>query len=118
MMANACPIPTPEQRRYNDVFSKVTDEMKRKITAVIEETYADAIAGLQAVGAKDAPPHPEFLVALAEESLMLRMCGATPETDMVGRPAIAKAMAQNLLNRAGQWQSVLDERATENRPTP
>jgi hypothetical protein len=112
-MATACPIPTPEECRYNEVFFRVTDEMKRKIAAVIEETYKDAAAGLQAVDAQEDPPHPEFLVALAEESLMLRMCGATPETDMVGNPALAKGMAQNLLNRAGRWQSILDERAAE-----
>ena len=112
-MADACPIPTPEERIYNEVFFRVTDEMKRKIAAVIDETYKDAAAGLKAVGSHEDPPHPEFLVALAEESLMLRMCGATPETDMVGNPAMAKSMAQNLLNRAGRWQRILDGRAAE-----
>lgn len=117
-MAEACPIPTPEERRYNEIFLKITDEMKQKLSAVIEETYQTAIADLLATGSQIAPPHPEFLVALAEESLMLKMCGATPETGMVGKPAIAKGMAQNLLNRAGQWQSILDKQADEAQSKP
>ncbi len=110
-MIDACPIPTPEERAYNDVFFRVTDEMKRKIAVVINDTYRLAADELAAIGSTMAPPHPEFLTAIAEDSLMLRMCGASPDNDMVGKPAMAKAIAQNLLNRASRWQSILDREA-------
>lgn len=110
-MADACPIPTSEERAYNEVFFRVTDEMTRRIAAVIDDTHRLAADELAAIGSEMAPPHPEYLTAIAEESLMLQMCGATAENDMVGKPAMAKAIAQNLLNRAGRWQSILDRRA-------
>lgn len=94
-MTEACPIPTPEQRRYGAILADAEAEMMRTVLAAVEEAAERTRTDVEAAGLAMTTPDLGYFLATAHQQLFCALCGADPETLAGGKAPIAIAVIRN-----------------------
>jgi hypothetical protein len=95
-VTEACPIPTPAQRRYGEIQSAIEDAMMMKVYAALQDAADQALVDLEAAGLDMQPPAAGYFGAVIRQSLFCTLCKADPKTFSGGNAKIAIAIIRNM----------------------
>jgi hypothetical protein len=102
-MMKACPIPTPEQRRYGEIQAKIEQEMLRKVHAALKAATEQAEAELHTLDLGRPPPSEGYFASVIHQRLFCHLCKADPETFAGGDACIATTIIMNMQNIVSRY---------------
>jgi hypothetical protein len=117
VMTKACPIPTPGQRRYGEIQSRIEDAMMTKIYAALQEATDQARTEMQAADLNMPPPSAGYFGSVIHQSLFCTLCKADPKTFSGGDADIAIAIIRNMQKVAKHYWSADIEPHARNVPS-
>lgn len=94
-MSDTCPIPTPEQRRANDIVENAQARMMDAVLAAVEGAAQEVGEAWKSVQTPEAPPPQDYFAAVVHQRMFLLLCGADAERMTGGDPVIAGHLIGN-----------------------
>lgn len=94
-MSDTCPIPTPEQRRANDIVESAQARMMDAVLAAVEGAAQEVGEAWKSVQTSEAPPPQDYFAAVVHQRMFLLLCGADAERMTGGDPVIAGHLIGN-----------------------
>jgi hypothetical protein len=79
-MAEPSPLPTPAQRQFGEIQTRIELEMMRNVDAAIREATERALAEVRAAGLEMPPPSADYFAAKVHQNLYCTLCKADPST--------------------------------------
>jgi hypothetical protein len=95
-MTQACPVPTPAQRRYGEIQGRIEEAMMIKIYAALQEATDRARTKIDAADLDMPPPSAGYFGSVIHQSLFCTLCKADPKTFSGGDAKIAAAIIRNM----------------------
>jgi hypothetical protein len=98
-MANACPVPSPEEREAAEILDRAQRAMMEKVHAAVAEAAEQVRDQILAAGLDRAPAPAAYFNSVVHQRMYLAICGATVGTFEGGdaRKAIALIRNQQLI---------------------
>lgn len=107
-MSDTCPVPTPEQRRANDIVENAQARMMDAVLAAVEGAAREVEEGWRSVRIPEAPPPHDYFAAVVHQRMFLLLCGADAERMTGGDPVIAGHLIGNQQKIAEHYWTAKD----------
>jgi hypothetical protein len=102
-MTAACRVPTPAEKLYGDIQSKIEWAMMEKVFAALNEAAEQARTEVQGANLDMPAPSADYFAAVIHQRIFCILCKADPNTFEGGRADIALAIIRNSQNIARLW---------------
>lgn len=102
-MNETCPVPTPAERAYGEIQSRIETTMMRKVHSALRDATEQARTEMQAAGLEMPPPSKDYLAAKIHQYVYCILCDADPDTFQGGRAAPAISLIKNCQNIARHY---------------
>lgn len=94
-MPNTCPIPSPEQRRFDEIRETAERTMLEKVWKAVSDATAEVAHELQQAGLSFEPTHVDYFTFAVQQAAFVRLCGGDPTTLQGGDPQIGERIIRN-----------------------
>jgi hypothetical protein len=100
-LTKTCSVPTPAERQYGEIQSRIQQQMMVKIYAALRDAAEQARAEMN--GIDMSPPSEDYFAAVIHQSIYCTLCKADPKTFAGGNAETAIAIIRNSQNIAKHY---------------
>jgi len=94
-MADACPIPSPEERQAAEILDRAERTMMETVHAAVAEAAGQVRDQILAAGLDLPPPPKTYFDSVVHQQMYLTLCGATAGTFEGGNTRKAISVIRN-----------------------